>query len=176
MNISDVLDLAHYRLSHQERKLEACKLIILLSSVTWIIQQAKINVVMFYTDKSIPEGSEIPLSQWVMPSSTQEILEVFDDCGPEVKKLLSLVGKPNKWAIHNVDPTLDSFSRGTVALIGDAAHGMCPHLGAGVGQGLEDVQVICRLLTHPQTRLSNVKVRLQCYYCMKPVDCRPECS
>lgn len=119
---------------------------------------------------------EIPVSQWVTQASTQELLEVFDDCGPEVKKLLSLIEKPKKWAIHSVDPPLDNFSRGSVALIGDAAHGMCPHLGAGVGQGLEDVRVICQLLTHPQTKLSNVEVRPQCYHCMKPLDYQPECS
>lgn len=121
-------------------------------------------MVVFYTDKSIPEGIEIPLSQWVMPASTQEILEAFDDCGPEVKKLLSLIEKTSKWAVHSVDPPLDNYSRGNVALIGDAAHGMLPHLGAGVGQGLEDVRVICQLLTHPQTRLSNIEVRLKCYH------------
>ncbi|OAX30898.1 FAD/NAD(P)-binding domain-containing protein, partial [Rhizopogon vinicolor AM-OR11-026] len=108
-----------------------------------------INFVIFYTDKSIPEGTEIPGSQWVTSASTQELLEAFDDCGPEVKKILSLIEKPSKWAIHSVDPPLEKFSRGSVALIGDAAHGMCPHLGAGVGQGLEDVRVICELLTHP---------------------------
>jgi salicylate hydroxylase len=129
-----------------------------------IVHHAKINVVVFYTDRSIPQGSkEIPASQWVTPASTQEILETFDDCGPEVKKLLSLAEKPSKWAIHSVDPPLDNYSRGNIALIGDAAHGMCPHLGAGVGQGLEDVRVICQLLTHPQTRLSNVGVRLKRY-------------
>ncbi|OAX40897.1 FAD/NAD(P)-binding domain-containing protein, partial [Rhizopogon vinicolor AM-OR11-026] len=122
-----------------------------------------INVVIFYTDKSIPEGTEIPVSQWVTSASTQELLEAFDDCGPEVKKILSLIEKPSKWAIHSVDPPLDKFSRGSVALIGDAAHGMCPHLGAGVGQGLEDVRVICELLTHPQARLSNIESVLEAY-------------
>jgi salicylate hydroxylase len=33
---------------------------------------------------------------------------------------------------------------------------MQPHLGAGVGQGFEDVYVLCRLLTHPSTKLSNL--------------------
>lgn len=38
------------------------------------------------------------------------------------------------------------------------AHGMLPHLGAGVGQGFEDVYVLCRLLGHPGTKLSNLNV------------------
>lgn len=39
------------------------------------------------------------------------------------------------------------------------AHAMLPHLGGGVAQGIEDVYVLCELLGHPQTKLSNVKVR-----------------
>jgi len=37
---------------------------------------------------------------------------------------------------------------------------MLPHLGAGVGQGFEDVYVLCRLLEHPQTNLTNLDVRV----------------
>jgi salicylate hydroxylase len=35
---------------------------------------------------------------------------------------------------------------------------MLPHLGAGAGQGLEDVYALCRLLSHPTTTKSNLDV------------------
>ena len=35
---------------------------------------------------------------------------------------------------------------------------MLPHLGAGVGQGLEDVYTLFRLLSHPTTTKSNLDV------------------
>jgi len=35
---------------------------------------------------------------------------------------------------------------------------MLPHLGAGVGQGFEDVYTLYRLLAHPKTRLANLEV------------------
>jgi len=35
---------------------------------------------------------------------------------------------------------------------------MLPHLGAGVGQGFEDVLVLCRLLSDPETNASNIAV------------------
>ncbi|EEB93477.1 hypothetical protein MPER_07857, partial [Moniliophthora perniciosa FA553] len=38
------------------------------------------------------------------------------------------------------------------------AHGMLPHLGAGVGQGMEDVFTLTQLLAHPQTNKSNIDV------------------
>ena len=35
---------------------------------------------------------------------------------------------------------------------------MLPHLGAGAGQGIEDVYALCRLLSHPTTTKSNLDV------------------
>ena len=40
------------------------------------------------------------------------------------------------------------------------AHAMLPHLGSGVGQGFEDVLLLCRLLTHPQAKNANLEVHL----------------
>ena len=37
---------------------------------------------------------------------------------------------------------------------------MLPHLGAGAGQGIEDVFLLTRLLSHPDTRIANVHVSL----------------
>ena len=37
---------------------------------------------------------------------------------------------------------------------------MLPHLGSGVGQGFEDVLLLCRLLTHPQAKNANLEVHL----------------
>ena len=37
---------------------------------------------------------------------------------------------------------------------------MLPHLGAGAGQGIEDVYALCRLLSHPTTTKANLDVRI----------------
>lgn len=37
---------------------------------------------------------------------------------------------------------------------------MEPHLGAGAGQGIEDAYLLAQLLTHPQTTLDNIEVRI----------------
>jgi 2-polyprenyl-6-methoxyphenol hydroxylase-like FAD-dependent oxidoreductase len=39
-------------------------------------------------------------------------------------------------------PKLDSYCRGSVVLLGDAAHAMTPNLGQGGGQALEDAIVL----------------------------------
>ena len=50
--------------------------------------------------------------------------------------------------------------RGRTALLGDAAHGMPPHLGAGAGQAIEDARALVRLLSHPKTGTHNVQVSI----------------
>ena len=125
----------------------------------------QINVVAFACDRSVHWGEKpLPPGQpWVTQRSTEELLETYADFGDDVKILLRCLPSPSVWAIHGVWPPLKSYSIDRVALVGDAAHGMLPHLGAGVGQGIEDTYVISRLLTHPLTKLSNVGEVLRSY-------------
>ena len=37
---------------------------------------------------------------------------------------------------------------------------MLPHLGAGAVQGIEDAELLGRLLGHPQTTVENAEVRI----------------
>jgi 2-polyprenyl-6-methoxyphenol hydroxylase-like FAD-dependent oxidoreductase len=56
-------------------------------------------------------------------------------------------------------PELDSYYRGNVALLGDAAHAMTPNLGQGGGQALEDAIVLAAAVS----RASNVATALSQY-------------
>ncbi|KAJ7789406.1 salicylate hydroxylase [Mycena olivaceomarginata] len=89
---------------------------------------------------------------WAEVVPQQELLDSFDGWGHDHMK------SPGKWCIHALTP-LDTFVRGKIALVGDAAHAMTPHLGSGVGQGFEDVFVLCELLGHSSTNLSNLEPR-----------------
>jgi len=124
-----------------------------------------VNIVAFAADYTIPIGSiELPPGQpWVEYVPQEELLQVFKGWGSDVMGILKCITKPSKWHIHVVYPPLDSYVKGRIALIGDAAHGMLPHLGAGAGQGIEDAYVLARLLGHPQTTLSNLETVLQAY-------------
>jgi 2-polyprenyl-6-methoxyphenol hydroxylase-like FAD-dependent oxidoreductase len=56
-------------------------------------------------------------------------------------------------------PRLDSYHRGSVVLLGDAAHAMTPNLGQGGGQALEDAIVLAAAVSNT----SNVATALARY-------------
>lgn len=48
--------------------------------------------------------------------------------------------------LYDLAAPLPTYARGVVALLGDAAHAMTPHLGQGAAQGLEDAVVLAAAL------------------------------
>ncbi|OCH96428.1 FAD/NAD(P)-binding domain-containing protein [Obba rivulosa] len=124
-----------------------------------------INIVAFVADHHIPIGSAnlAPGAPWVSEVSQEELQKAYEGWGPDVVNILKCIEKPSKWSIHVVYPLLETYTKGRIALLGDAAHGMLPHLGAGAGQGLEDAWALARLLSHPQTNASNIESVLESY-------------
>ena len=82
---------------------------------------------------------------WVVPSTQEAAKNDFVDCGPVMRKVVSMMDKPSKWALFH-HPECRTFYKANFALIGDAAHASTPHQGAGCGQAFEDALVMCTLL------------------------------
>ncbi|KAI0355681.1 FAD/NAD-P-binding domain-containing protein [Trametes cingulata] len=99
---------------------------------------------------------------WVTTCSQEELLECFSDWEPEVGELLQCIERPTKWAIHELKP-LPFYTQDRVALLGDAAHAMTPHQGAGAGQAIEDAFILAEVLGHPRTTLSTLHHALSAY-------------
>lgn len=114
--------------------------------LTFPVKQGRlINVVAFVTDTMQAEP-RWPLDQpWVRAASHDELLQAFAGWSPAVQVLLGCMPPPSLWALHDVQP-LPGYVHRRVGLIGDAAHAMLPHQGAGAGQGLEDAWLLARLL------------------------------
>lgn len=103
-----------------------------------------INVVTFASEPQ-SEGYRYEGDTWVSHCPQQELLDCYARWEPEVEQLLSKIEDPTKWAIHHLRP-LPFYVDGNVALLGDAAHAMSPHLGAGAGQAIEDAYILASLL------------------------------
>ncbi|KAF5392495.1 hypothetical protein D9757_002320 [Collybiopsis confluens] len=131
------------------------------------ITVASINIVVFVTDYDKPVQPELPYP-WVENSTEQELKDRCGDWGHDPSIILDHLKNPSKWNIHAVNPSLQSYIRNNVVLVGDAAHGMLPHLGAGVGQGFEDVFLLVQLLTHPQAKKHNLPELLKQYNIVRP--------
>ena len=69
-----------------------------------------------FGSQNLPEGKP-----WVDQVSRDEIQKEFEGWGPDVATLLQFMPeKTIRWNVHVVDPPLDSYAKGRVALLGDA--------------------------------------------------------
>ncbi|KAL5503743.1 hypothetical protein ACEPAH_7814 [Sanghuangporus vaninii] len=123
-----------------------------------------VNLVAFVSDPALEGTRLLPGELWVRPATKEEVLGKFSGWEDEVLALLELAEKPLAWAIHTVK-ALPRYSDadGRVVLLGDAAHAMTPHQGAGGGQAIEDAYVLASLLTHPRLTRRNIANALKAY-------------
>lgn len=92
------------------------------------------------TDRWVEEG-------WAVPSTVDAVLREFRDFEPRARTVLAATPAAQcfKWGIFERDP-LDSWTRGRITLLGDAAHPMTPFLGQGAVMALEDAMVLARCI------------------------------
>lgn len=141
--------------------------------LTFPVKQGRlINVVAFTSDRSRPDPAWPSDSPWVRNASQEEMLAAFADWGDAARVLLECIPSPTLWALHELEE-LPGYVHGRVGLIGDAAHAMLPHQGAGAGQGLEDAWLLARLLADPQVLASRPHSVLEAYDAIRrPRACR----
>ncbi|KAK0501803.1 hypothetical protein EDD18DRAFT_1066460 [Armillaria luteobubalina] len=122
----------------------------------------RINVVVCVSKSDFHPQPPLP-SSWVAPTSNGELQDHFKEWSRDARIIVDRMGASSKWFIHALNPPLGSYCRGRVVLVGDAAHAMGPHMGAGVGQGFEDVFLLCELLKNDIVTRSNIEDALQAY-------------
>ncbi|KAH8923128.1 FAD/NAD(P)-binding domain-containing protein [Atractiella rhizophila] len=124
-------------------------------------RQTLVNIVAFTSDRSTstPEWKSGP---WVQTVSKDEFLGEFEGWDERVQRLLQFIENPSRWAIHDVPP-IPSFAMGKVALLGDSAHAMLPHQGAGAGQAIEDAYLLANILAHELTKRETLGKALAVY-------------
>ena len=66
--------------------------------------------------------------------------------------------QPSKWILNDREP-LQQWVHGRFVLVGDAAHAMLPHQGAGAGQAIEDGWILARAISDCFENASEVSVK-----------------
>jgi len=125
-----------------------------------IAQGDTINVVAMVSEPE-KEGTVFE-GPWVAECSPQELLACYEGWEPEVGDLLECIDNPTKWALHHLNP-LPLYVVNNVVLVGDAAHAMPPHQGAGAGQAIEDAYVLAQILGSPLASRDTLFEALKAY-------------
>jgi salicylate hydroxylase len=82
---------------------------------------------------------------WAISATTEEFVDTLSDFHPDVLDLIRAIppGALFKWGLRDREP-LQQYSKGRVAMLGDAAHPMSPFLGQGACIAIEDAMVLGR--------------------------------
>lgn len=82
---------------------------------------------------------------WSAPGDADVLRAEFGGWDPRIEHMLSQVQTTFRWALYDREP-LPAWTKGRLALLGDAAHPMLPHLGQGANQSIEDGMALATIL------------------------------
>lgn len=96
--------------------------------------------------------------RWDVPGDPSDLLKAFAGWPAPVRDLLTRPCQWRKWALCAVDD--EPWTKGRIALIGDAAHAMLPFVAQGGAMAIEDAAVLARELARTDRPVSD---RLKAY-------------
>jgi salicylate hydroxylase len=99
---------------------------------------------------------------WSARGDRDEVLRLFAGWHSEVRALIAGTEQVFKWALFD-RPPLETWTRGRVTLLGDAAHPMLPYMAQGASQSIEDAFILASCLAadreHPQRAVEGYAAR-----------------
>ena len=81
-------------------------------------------------------------SDWGGPD---ELDEAFSVCCPQIQEAMGFLWRDRWWPMYDREP-LGTWTRGRIALLGDAAHPMLQYLAQGACQAIEDADTLARTI------------------------------
>ena len=100
------------------------------------------KVLNFFAGLFLDQWAE---ESWTVPSSVPEMIRAFEGWHPALLELMAKFDTVYKWGLHDRDP-IETWTRGRIALLGDAAHPMMPTLAQGGAICIEDAFTVARHL------------------------------
>lgn len=97
---------------------------------------------------------------WTTPGDVQALRAAYADFHPEARAVLEACDSVLASALYVRDP-LPFWTRGAIALLGDACHPMMPFMAQGAGMAIEDAVVLARVLA--DVDVTGVAAALQRY-------------
>ncbi|KAH9916544.1 uncharacterized protein B0H18DRAFT_1038242 [Fomitopsis serialis] len=131
--------------------------------ILYPIAQGKfVNVVALVSRQKL-EGTQYAAS-WIREAGKEDVLSEYHGWEPMVSATLKAMERTDLWAI-NVVPNLPTYVGDGIALVGDAAHAMTTHLGAGAGQAVEVGRCFrtCQLASAPHCDSQDLGHALRAY-------------
>ena len=92
----------------------------------------------------VPADREMRES-WSAPGDPDALRAAFEGFAAPVTGLLGQIDSTFWWGLYDREP-LAEWTSGRLALLGDAAHPMLPHLGQGANQSIEDAFALAAVL------------------------------
>ncbi|CEJ93492.1 hypothetical protein VHEMI09075 [[Torrubiella] hemipterigena] len=93
-------------------------------------------------------ADDLPTGVRTADATVEEMMSNFEGWDPRLKLIMSAADKqqlPLKWKLLHVKE-LPQWTRGTLALLGDASHPSLPYLGQGAAMAVEDAATLGMLL------------------------------
>lgn len=109
-------------------------------AVTYPLRDGRLNLVAVREEAAWSEEG------WSHRGTPDSLREAFPDSAPELAAILSRVVEVGRWGLFR-HPVPESWHRGRVVLLGDAAHPTLPFLAQGANLALEDAWVLAREVT-----------------------------
>ncbi|HLZ71884.1 MAG TPA: FAD-dependent monooxygenase [Dehalococcoidia bacterium] len=82
---------------------------------------------------------------WSAPGDPAALAAEFAGWDPPIAAIIARIEQTFRWGLYDREP-LPRWTKGRLALLGDAAHPMLPHAGQGANQAIEDGVALAVLL------------------------------
>jgi salicylate hydroxylase len=82
---------------------------------------------------------------WTAEGQIADLIREFETWDSRLHQLIYSAAETKRWALYDRAP-LDTWTKGRVTLLGDAAHAMLPFLAQGAAQAIEDGETLAACL------------------------------